>query len=85
MVDEAWQSGVAAIAAVGTAGLRIAPNSADLLDAVRARSGVTVEVISGEEESRLAYLGARAGVGPGEGVERRLRHGRRAARSSPSA
>ena len=62
MVDEAWRSGAAGLAAVGTAGLRIAPNSADFLEAVQARTGVVVEVISGEEESRLAYLGATAAV-----------------------
>ena len=56
MADEARGAGVAEIAAVGTAGLRIASNSATFLDAVRERAGVEVEVISGEEESRLAYL-----------------------------
>src|SRR3954447_542770 len=35
MVEEAHREGAAEIAAVGTAGLRIAPNSADFLDAVR--------------------------------------------------
>ncbi|MGH9252758.1 MAG: Ppx/GppA family phosphatase, partial [Acidimicrobiales bacterium] len=63
MAEEAWQNGVVAITAVGTAGLRIAPNSADFVDAVQARCGVTVEIISGEEEGRLAYLGAPAGLG----------------------
>jgi exopolyphosphatase / guanosine-5'-triphosphate,3'-diphosphate pyrophosphatase len=58
MVDEARRNGVAAIAAVGTAGLRIASNAAHLIDAVRERSGVGIEVISGEEEARLAYLAA---------------------------
>ncbi len=63
MVDEARRSGVLAITIVGTAGLRIAPNAAELIDGVRARSGVNVEVIPGEEEARLAYLAARAGLG----------------------
>ena len=58
MVDEARRHGAAAIAAVGTAGLRIAPNRQTLLDAVKARTGIDVEVISGEEEGRLAYLAA---------------------------
>ena len=58
MVDEARREDAVAIAAVGTAGLRSAPNRAELVDAVQARSGVTVEVISGEEEARLAYLAA---------------------------
>ena len=63
MVDEARRSGVRAIAAVGTAGLRIAANSAEIVAALKARAGVQVEVISGEEESRLAYLAAMAGLG----------------------
>jgi exopolyphosphatase/guanosine-5'-triphosphate,3'-diphosphate pyrophosphatase len=58
MVEEAAREGVVAIAAVGTAGLRIAPNRAEPLDAVRARCGIEVEVIPGEEEARLAYLAA---------------------------
>ena len=70
MAEEARQHKVAAIAAVGTAGLRIAPNSADLVEAVQSRSGVVLEVISGEQEARLAYLAAMAGIGqvPGSRV-----------------
>ena len=58
MVTEAHRDGVVAVAAVGTAGLRVAPNRADLIDAVRAETGVEIEVISGEEEGQLAYLAA---------------------------
>src|SRR5262249_24869837 len=58
MVAEARRAGVLAVAAVGTAGLRIAPNAGDFIAAVRARCGVEVEVVSGEEEARLAYLAA---------------------------
>jgi exopolyphosphatase/guanosine-5'-triphosphate,3'-diphosphate pyrophosphatase len=58
MVDEARRAGVLAVAAVGTAGLRMAPNASDFVEAVRARTGVEVEVVSGEEEARLAYLAA---------------------------
>ena len=58
MVAEAKEAGVLAIAAVGTAGLRIAPNAADFLDAVRARCGIEIEVVTGEEEARLAYRAA---------------------------
>jgi exopolyphosphatase / guanosine-5'-triphosphate,3'-diphosphate pyrophosphatase len=68
MVDEARRNEVLAISIVGTAGLRIAPNASELIDAVRARSGVTVEVIPGDEEARLAYLAARAGLGPVSGA-----------------
>ena len=62
MVDEAQSAGCIAIAAVGTAGLRMATNSADVLEIIRARTGVKVEVISGDEEGRLAYLAVRAGL-----------------------
>jgi exopolyphosphatase / guanosine-5'-triphosphate,3'-diphosphate pyrophosphatase len=64
MVQEAREHGVERIAAVGTAGLRIASNAEELIDAVRAETGVEIEVISGEEEGRLAYLAVRAGLGP---------------------
>jgi exopolyphosphatase / guanosine-5'-triphosphate,3'-diphosphate pyrophosphatase len=67
MVDEATSQQVQAIAAVGTAGLRIAHNREEVVAAIRARTGLTVEVISGEEEGRLAYLAVRAGLGVGEG------------------
>jgi exopolyphosphatase/guanosine-5'-triphosphate,3'-diphosphate pyrophosphatase len=68
MVDEARSVGALAIAAVGTAGLRMATNRDAVLDSILARAGVRVEVISGEEESRLAFLAARAGVGLGAGT-----------------
>jgi exopolyphosphatase/guanosine-5'-triphosphate,3'-diphosphate pyrophosphatase len=67
MVDEAKRHGVRAMAAVGTAGLRIATNSEDVIDAIRSRTGVQVDVISGEEEGRLAYLAAKAGLGARQG------------------
>ena len=64
MADEARADGAEAVAAVGTAGLRIAANSDEFLDAVRARCGVEIEVISGEEEARLAYRAATSALGP---------------------
>jgi exopolyphosphatase/guanosine-5'-triphosphate,3'-diphosphate pyrophosphatase len=67
MVDEARAYGVAEIVAVGTAGLRMANNSAALVDEVRDRTGVTIEIISGEEEGRLAYLAAVASLPVGRG------------------
>jgi exopolyphosphatase/guanosine-5'-triphosphate,3'-diphosphate pyrophosphatase len=66
MVEERRQQ-VGAIAAVGTAGLRIARNREEVIAAIRARTGLTVEVISGEEEGRLAYLAVRAGLEVSEG------------------
>jgi exopolyphosphatase / guanosine-5'-triphosphate,3'-diphosphate pyrophosphatase len=67
MVEEARRDGAVAIAAVGTAGMRMAPNSAAVVDAVRERTGVEIEVIDGEEEGRLAYLGVKSGLGLGSG------------------
>ena len=67
MVDEARRNGALAIAAVGTAGLRIADNRDDVVEAIRARTGITVEVIPGEEEGRLAYLAVKSGLGLAEG------------------
>jgi len=67
MVDEANRDGVEGIAAVGTAGLRIAPNRDDFLRAVRERTGVEVEVIPGDEEARLAYVAATSGIASGGG------------------
>jgi exopolyphosphatase/guanosine-5'-triphosphate,3'-diphosphate pyrophosphatase len=58
MVEEARANGVIDVAAVGTAGLRQAGNRQAFVDTVQARTGVTVEVISGADEARLAYLAA---------------------------
>jgi exopolyphosphatase/guanosine-5'-triphosphate,3'-diphosphate pyrophosphatase len=70
MVAEARRSGVRAVVAVGTAGLRAARNGAAVVDAIRARAGVAVDVIPGEEEGRLAYLAVETGLGlpPGSRV-----------------
>ena len=67
MVDEAKRYGVRAIAAVGTAGLRIASNGNEVVAAIQARTGVHIEVISGEEEGRLAYVATKAGLGLNKG------------------
>ena len=58
MAEEARRLGADEIAAVGTAGMRRASNPKLLIDAVRDRCGIEIEVISGEEEARLAYLAA---------------------------
>jgi exopolyphosphatase / guanosine-5'-triphosphate,3'-diphosphate pyrophosphatase len=63
MADEARSHGARAVVAVGTAGMRTASNSAHVVNEIRERSRVTVEVISGTDESRLAYLAAVAGLG----------------------
>jgi exopolyphosphatase / guanosine-5'-triphosphate,3'-diphosphate pyrophosphatase len=68
MVDEARRGGAAEIAAVGTAVLRTAKNAAELIDAVDERCGVRIEVVSGEEEARLAYLAATTALGRPQGA-----------------
>jgi exopolyphosphatase/guanosine-5'-triphosphate,3'-diphosphate pyrophosphatase len=67
MAEEARRAGTVEITAVGTAGLRAATNGAEFAEAVEARCGVRVEIIPGEEEARLAYLGARSGLELGRG------------------
>jgi exopolyphosphatase/guanosine-5'-triphosphate,3'-diphosphate pyrophosphatase len=67
MIEEARRAGAAEIAAVATAGMRQAENSAELVEAVRERCGVGIEVISGEEEARLAYLAATSELDVGRG------------------
>ena len=67
MADEAQREGVVATAAVDAAGMRRAANSAEFVDAVRARTGIEIEVISGADEARLAYRALRAGLPVGAG------------------
>ncbi len=68
MADQARRSGAFDIAAAGTAGLRIAANAAEVVDAVWNRCGVRLEVVSGEEEGRLGYLAARSLAGAGGSI-----------------
>ena len=63
MVDEALEQHVRAIMAVGTAGMRTANNRDEVVAAIEDATGVTVNTISGEEESRLAFLAVRAELG----------------------
>ncbi len=66
MVEEAKDA--VEIRAVGTAGMRIAENSDELIDAVEQRTGVRIEVISGDEEARLAYVAVTAELEVGDGT-----------------
>jgi exopolyphosphatase/guanosine-5'-triphosphate,3'-diphosphate pyrophosphatase len=63
MVTEAREHDVRAIAAVATAGMRMAGNREEVVATVRQRAGVSIEVIPGDEESRLAYLAVQRGIG----------------------
>jgi exopolyphosphatase/guanosine-5'-triphosphate,3'-diphosphate pyrophosphatase len=67
MTEEARSSGAIALAAVGTAALRNATNSGVAIDRIRESAGVSVRVLSGEEESRLAYLAVKASTGLSDG------------------
>src|SRR3990170_6271211 len=44
-------------AAVGTSALRNAANAADFIKEVKARTGLDIKVITGEEEERLTLMG----------------------------
>ncbi len=68
MAAEADREGVVAVAAVGTAGMRSAGNSHELVDTVRERTGISIDVISGEDEARLAYVAATAELDVGTGA-----------------
>jgi exopolyphosphatase / guanosine-5'-triphosphate,3'-diphosphate pyrophosphatase len=67
MTAEAARLGVDGVTAVGTMGLRTATNSRAFLDMVKERCGVAIEVITGDDECRLAYLAVRSATGLGEG------------------
>ena len=67
MAAQARENGVTAIAAVGTMGMRTARNSQQFIDAVQQQCGVSIEVIPGEEEGRLAYLAVKSGLRLAEG------------------
>jgi exopolyphosphatase/guanosine-5'-triphosphate,3'-diphosphate pyrophosphatase len=56
------------ITAVGTMGLRTATNSQTFLAIAKKRCGVTIEVISGEEECRIAYLAVLSASGGIDGA-----------------
>ena len=60
MADEARALHARAVAAVGTAWLRLASNRDDVVRAIEAASGIEIHAISGDEESRLAYQATRA-------------------------
>jgi exopolyphosphatase / guanosine-5'-triphosphate,3'-diphosphate pyrophosphatase len=54
----ARELGSESLSAVATAAIRVAPNRDELVGAVREAAGVHLEVLSGEEEARLAFVGA---------------------------
>ena len=46
----------------------MAGNRDEVVEAVRARSGLSLDILSGEDEGRLAYLAVATGVGLGDGA-----------------
>ena len=60
LVREARSAGAADIRAVATCALREASDAPAFQGAVASRAGVSLEVISGEEEARLIHLAARS-------------------------
>jgi exopolyphosphatase/guanosine-5'-triphosphate,3'-diphosphate pyrophosphatase len=60
-------SGVRRIIAVGTSALREAGNSGDFIDRVLRETGITITVISGDEEAYLTSAGIMAGGVTGDG------------------
>jgi exopolyphosphatase / guanosine-5'-triphosphate,3'-diphosphate pyrophosphatase len=56
-LDTAGNIGAVEVYGVATAAIRRATNGAALLDEIRSAYGLAIEVLSGEEEARLAFLG----------------------------
>lgn len=50
-------NGVTSLRTVATAAIRNASNTAEIIDTVREHTGIDVEILSGEEEARLGFLG----------------------------
>jgi exopolyphosphatase/guanosine-5'-triphosphate,3'-diphosphate pyrophosphatase len=64
----ARELGAVEIRAVATAAVREATNGPEAAAAISAAAGVEVEILSGEEEGRLAFIGATKSLGhPAEG------------------
>ena len=61
------QLGVERVRVTATSAARDAENRAELVDAVESVVGVHPELLSGEEEGRLSFLGATSGLDPAEG------------------
>ena len=59
----ARECGAESIRAVGTHAIRQAPNRDELLARIEEEAGIEVDVLSGDEEARYAFLGATATLG----------------------
>lgn len=56
------QYGITEVRALGTAALRTAGNGQEFVRLVKARTGISIELIDGDEEARLIHLGTRLAV-----------------------
>ncbi len=61
-IEIAKQNNVDGIAAVGTMAIRTARNSSEFISEVKNKTGLDIEVISGDEEARLSFIGAGQGL-----------------------
>ncbi len=74
----AQELGAEAIRTVATAAIRDASNRKKAVKKIEEIAGVEIDVLSEEEEGRLAFVGATKTLGPpGRGRHRRRRRGRR--------
>jgi exopolyphosphatase/guanosine-5'-triphosphate,3'-diphosphate pyrophosphatase len=64
----AREHGATTIRGVATAAIRNASNGITLVEAIAAGAGLEVEIVSGEQEARLAFRGAAAMLEPGAGA-----------------
>jgi exopolyphosphatase/guanosine-5'-triphosphate,3'-diphosphate pyrophosphatase len=62
-LDVAEDQGVEDLNGFVTSAIREAPNGDDVLSAVKERTGVVLDVLSGEDEARLTFLAARRWFG----------------------
>ena len=62
-LDVAEDQGVEDLSGFVTSAIREAPNGDDVLGAVQSRTGVVLDVVSGEEEARLTFLAVRRWFG----------------------
>jgi exopolyphosphatase/guanosine-5'-triphosphate,3'-diphosphate pyrophosphatase len=60
---DAERLGAVEVLVVGTSAVRDANNRRDLLERIRENTGLNVNVVTGEEEARLTFLGAYYGLG----------------------
>src|SRR5262249_32354881 len=62
----ARRRGAKVILGIATEGVRAAANGAELIEHVRAATGVTLELVTGDQEATLTYWGATSGLPEGE-------------------